>query len=99
MGNKERAKSIIISRNRMLDCGTNYKGTMSQACRTCKTLDNEDHRLNDCLVYKENNLVNYLEKCKFDDIYSDNVEILNPILTHIEKLWEFRFANGRMKKV
>ena len=99
VGSRERVKAIIISRSRMLDCGTNYKGTIPQSCRTCGSLDNEDHRLNECLMYKEHNFANSLEKCKFDDVYSDDNVILDPILNHIEKLWEFRFANGRMKKI
>ena len=47
-GSKQRAKTIILSRYGMLECGTNFKGTMSQTCHTYKNTDNEHHRLNEC---------------------------------------------------
>ena len=34
----------------------------------------------------------------FDDIYNDDVEVVNKIVDEIEKVWETRYANGRMKK-
>ena len=98
-GSKQRAKTLILSRYHMLECGSNFKGTMSQTCPTCKTTDNEQHRLKECSVYNDLNHLNNVTNCTFEDVYSDETEILNPILTHIEKVWEFRYANGRMKKL
>ena len=35
---------------------------------------------------------------EFDDIYSNDCDKVKQIITDIEKKWELRFANGRMKK-
>ena len=82
----------------MLECGVNLKGTMSQMCRSCGTLDNETHRLNDCSIYNETNHANDLVKSNFDHIYSDDNDLLLQIINDIGRFWEFRYANGRMKK-
>ena len=97
-GTKLKARTIIISRHGMLECGTNYKGTMSETCHTCGVIDNEDHRLNYCSVYSDTNQANHLTKFKFEDIHVDSDDILKPILNHIENVWDFRYTNGRMKK-
>ena len=67
-------------------------------CKTCNVLDDEDHRLNECRVYNDMNLVNKSTKANFGDVYSDENDKLNSILAHIENLWEFRYANGRIRK-
>ena len=72
---------------------------MSQTCHTCKTTDNEYHRLNECSVYDHLNYAKSLTKCDFNNVYNDDTEILNPIITQIESVWEFRYANGRRRKV
>ena len=97
-GSKLRAKSIILSRYGMLECGNNFKGTMPQTCQTCKTVDNEYHRLNECSIYEHLNYANSLTKCNFNDVYTDDTKILYPTISHIENVWEFRYANGRMRK-
>ena len=64
-------------------------------CRTCSTLDNESHRLNECRMFSVHNYANNPTKCNFNDVYSDNDETLKKIIDDIEKIWEFRFANGK----
>ena len=71
---------------------------MSETCHTCNVIDNENHRLNDCRVYSDTNRVNHPTKFDFGDIYNDNDNILNPVFTHVDNVWEFRYANGCMKK-
>ena len=51
-GSKLKARTIIFSRHGMLECGNNFKGTMSEICHKCNALDYEDHRLNECRVFK-----------------------------------------------
>ena len=46
---KHEAKTIVIARYGMLQCGKNYKGTMNEICNECDILDDEDHRLNCCV--------------------------------------------------
>ena len=45
-------KTLVIARFGMLDCGVNYKGTKSELCSQCNIIDNEDHRLNNCIKYR-----------------------------------------------
>ena len=54
-GTKHRARTILLSRHGMLECGTNYKGTMSETCHICRTIDDENHRLNDCRMFTDTN--------------------------------------------
>ena len=97
-GTRQRTKTLILSRYGMLECGVNFKGTMSQMCRSCGTLDNETHRLNDCSIYTEKNHAGDLIKSNFDHIYSDDNDLLFSIVNDINKIWEFRRANGCMKR-
>ena len=96
--NKQQTKTIILSRNRMLVCGKNFKGTMSEICHECNTIDNESHRLNECTLWNEINFKESEIKPKFDDIFSENQHILDEITEKIETTWELKYANGRMKR-
>ena len=49
---KHETKTIIIARFGMLECGRNYKGSMSEICNECNDLDDENHRLNFCAKFK-----------------------------------------------
>ena len=95
---KQRTKTIIMARSGMLECGKNFKGTMSDSCSKCGTIDDEEHRLNNCHKWAEINNVGK-EKIDFNDIYSNDRIVLNRVLNidAIEKVWELKFANGRMK--
>ena len=58
----------------MLECGANFKGTMSETCRHC---DAKDHRLNECKNWEHLNQANYDEKYDFSDIYSEDTGTVN----------------------
>ena len=94
-GNKQRARTIFLAQNHMLECGRNMKGTMSENCTTCNVIDDEQHRLAAC--EKRPNLETN-DETQFEDIYSENIDKLNNILNEIEKTWDTRYTNGRMKK-
>ena len=80
----------------MLECGTNFKGTLPELCRQCSIIDNENHRLNECR--SRPNVINAV-KTNFQNIYSNNDVTLNEIIKNLESVWEFRYANGKMKRV
>ena len=82
----------------MLECGANLKGTIPEMCRKCKVVDNEYPRINECRNYTQTNLADSLEKCKFSEVYSEDESILDKVIENLERVWEFRYANGRMKK-
>ena len=96
--NKQKAKTVILARHGMLECGTNYKGTMPENCKNCLIRDDENHRLNECTSFNETNWANSNEKIDFDTIYSNDNATLTCIIERLESVWEFQYANGRMKK-
>ena len=96
--NKQQTKSIILARNGMLECGKNFKGTMRETCRVCDQIDNENHRLNICTQWIETNNIQKADKPEFSDIYSEDGNTLDKILTAIESVWELKYASGKMKR-
>ena len=80
----------------MLECGTNFKSSRSTLCSTCKKTDDENHRLNHCVMYKNTNCYSRDEKVTFDDVYSTNTDVLKRVIKEIEKVWNTRNAHGTM---
>ena len=97
-GNKQKTKTIILARHGMLECGKNFKGTLSLNCNSCNVVDDENHRLNDCNRWRDTNNASSSLKCNFRDIYSTSETELNDVINNLEKIWEFKYANGRMRK-
>ena len=97
-GNRLWAKTITMARHGMIECGTNFKGTMPETCKACQTTDNENHRLNECISYANLNLADTDAKCNFDDVFSQDSNTLKLIISQLDKVWDFRYTNGRMKK-
>ena len=94
---KHETKSIIIARFGMLECGSNFKGTMNIVCRTCNVTDNESHRLNECPTYKTTDSPALPTSINFNDIYSSDKGMLTDILKAITKIWNTKTAHGTMK--
>ena len=94
--NKSNCKTIIMSRYGMLECGKNFKGTLSNHCVVCGTVDDEEHRLNYCERFKELNFYNTSEKIPFDTVYSTDTNILNQIIERIALVWNVSTAHGTM---
>ena len=96
--NKQRTKTLILARHGMLECGANFKGTMSDICQECNTYDDENHRFKTCLKWNDQNSLNRQASIDFNDIFSCDSNILNNVIDGIENVWELKYANGRMKK-
>ena len=96
-GNKQRTRTMFLAQNGMLECGRNFKGTIPEICPDCNETDDEQHRLSKCKKWSNLNS-NHNTSIHFHDIYSEDAESLNHIVTEICSIWETRFANGRMKK-
>ena len=94
---KQETKTVVIARYRMLECGQNFKGTLNEICDQCHSLDDENHRLNHCVKWKNINFHDSNVDAKYDDIFSDNLEILRNVIPSIEKVWNTRNAHGTMK--
>ena len=93
---KHETKQIIIARYGLLECGKNFKGTLNANCNACNCLDDEYHRINMCINLKEVNLFDTSVKVDFDHVYSNNLEQIRTVTSHIEKIWNTRNACGSM---
>ena len=80
----------------MLECGINYKGTLKPECDTCKCNDDEEHRLNHCIKFKELNYYNDVDKIPFENVHSEDIMILKPIIERIGKVWNVMNGHGTM---
>ena len=83
----------------MLECGKNFKGTIPETCKGCGERDDESHRLNSCRNWRHINFSETAEKVNFGDVYSNDTDVLLPIVKCIQRVWELHFGNGSMKKI
>ena len=95
---KQESTTLVIARFRMLECGTNYKGTMRETCQTCNLTDDENHRLNFCTKYTATNRSSQIDKVDFNDVYSTDIQVLKKVIQEIEKVWNTKSAHGTMFK-
>ena len=92
------ARLRIMARYHMLDCRRNFKkGYGGDLCNVCKTIDDENHRINYCTKYKERNLALSPIKFDFESIYSDNEETVKRALEVISHLWNVENGENSMK--
>ena len=91
---KQEAKTLLIARYRMLECGNNFKGSQSQICRSCNLIDDEPHRLNYCIRLRECNYYDNDVKIEFKDAFSNDIHVLRDFMPKLMKLWNLRNANG-----
>ena len=82
----------------MLECGKNFKGSIPEICRGCGEEDDESHRLNRCGTWKHLNLSETVDKVDFGEIYSNDINILLPVIKSIQRVWELHVGNGSMKR-
>ena len=93
---KQDTKTLMIARYGMLECGKNFKGTMSEMCNTCNCPDDEEHRLNICQLYCLTNHHDNPTIVKFDEIFSDDINIIKLIISRIETVWNVTKGHGSM---
>ena len=67
---------------------------MNKTCETCNCIDDEEHRLNACPKWENNNC--YLSDIKVP--FTNYCNVLRDILPRIEKLWDTKNAHGTMHK-
>ena len=95
---KMKAKTLILARNGMLECGKNFKGTLPEICQKCLVTDDENHRMNTCPKWKDTNFLESETKISFCNIFSNDSSILPEIIERIQKVWELSLGNGLMKR-
>ena len=93
---KHECKILIIARFGMLECGKNFRGTITEKCVTCNESDDEEHRLNKCTKYSNINHMNDTEIIPFDTIFSSDLDLLRIIFDKIDSVWNVRTGHGTM---
>ena len=64
----------------------------------CGVLDDENHRINNCIKYEETNLYKQGEKIDFSQIYSNNLENVIKVVEVILKLWDLGYGKNMMQQ-
>ena len=96
--NKYDTKTIIIARFGMLECGRNYKGNKPETCGLCDEIDDENHRLNNCIKFCDINFYDSDIKVDFRKVFSNDIDTLREILPSIQRVWNTKTAHGTMAK-
>ena len=92
------ARERIKKSGAELECGKNFKATIPETCDKCLKLDDENHRMNECLNWKHVNYVNSNSKVDFQDVYSSDPQKLSLIIDRIQGVWELSLGKGIMKR-
>ena len=95
---KLQTKTLIVARFGMLECGKNFGGTIAGTCSNCNIYDDEDHRLNHCMKFKDMNYFNQVDKIVFNDVHSESADTLNEIIEKLQKVWNTKNAAGTMNR-
>ena len=95
---KQETKTILIARFGMLECGTNFKGTLRVKCSICDVTDDEDHRLNHCTKYASLNSCNRDTKINFQKVFTSDTDELKEIVRDISQVWNVQNSNGSMNE-
>ena len=72
---------------------------MKEICSKCNVVDDKNHRLNDCPIYRNINLLDSQEKIDFSNIYSTDMNVLRTMIKCINKVWDVTYAHGNMRSV
>ena len=81
----------------MLECGKNFRGSIKDNCNECHAPDDENHRLNHCIKFRDTNFYDCTTKVPFESIHSRDPIELRKIIPEIMKVWNLSNANGTMK--
>ena len=94
LNNKLIARVFIMGRYGMLQCASNFStGYGGKNCGHCGVIDNENHRINNCEIYKEFNLYDSDAKIDYAKLYSECKLESMPVVEKILELWDL--GNGR----
>ena len=92
-------RALIMGRYGMLKCANNFSyGHGTKDCNSCKVIDDETHRINNCKIWDKINLYNKTEKISFDDIYSDDYDKCITVVKAILSMWDFDNGKNEMKQ-
>ena len=91
-------RALIMGRYGMLNCRANFsKGSGGKNCVMCNTVDDESHRINDCIIFREINLYDSDERVDYDLLYSDDVRSTLKVVKVILKMWDLGHGKNAMR--
>ena len=93
-----RTRTVVMSMFGMLKCTNNFKSGLGRAeCTNCKVIDDEDHRINSCYLYRDLNLYFSPIKYDFQSIFLDDDDAINRTLEVVGHLWNLENGENEMK--
>ena len=93
------ARALIMGRYGMLQCKANFSnGYAEKNCEVCRKLDNESHRINECIVYQNINLCDSDGLLDYELIYSDNLVEVMKVLRTVLRMWDLGCGKNAMRK-
>ena len=91
-------RAFIMGKYGMLNCGANYAmRSGGKSCGKCEKIDDENHRINDCELYRDINLCDSDEKFEFNDIFSEDGELIECVIEKILAMWDLGYGNNTMR--
>ena len=95
---KFKARVQIMCMFGMLKCARNFKhGHGGDRCSTCNKTDDENHRINDCIRYKEVNLFSSTIKYDFNCIFSFQEDEISRTIEVVEHVWNLEHGKNEMR--
>ena len=92
------ARALIMGRYGMLKCAKNYhNGHGTKLCPECKVLDDEPHRINDCIKWRSVNRYDSDMKIKYDDIFSSDRSKCVEVLKVIISVWDLESGRNEIR--
>ena len=83
----------------MLKCRANFSSSFTDKnCPTCNTVDDEQHRINYCSLYRTINLCDSINKIEYSLIYSEDLNDVLQVVTIILKMWDLGFGKNEMRE-
>ena len=96
--NKLHARVQLMSMFGMLDCAKNFKsGNGGNGCRTCGVVDDENHRINQCVRFRHFNLYQSPVKYDFCTIYSEDEDAVVRTIDVIMHVWNLENGRNEMR--
>ena len=92
-------RAVVMGRYGMLKCRANFSSSFTDKnCPACKTVDDEQHRINYCSLYRTTNLCDSINKIDYSLIYSDDLNDVLQVVTIILKMWDLGFGKNEMRE-
>ena len=92
-------RALIMGRYGMLKWANNFShGHGTRNCDVCNVVDDESHRMNECIKWGGINLADKTEKISFNDIYLDDYHRCLAVVVLILSIWDLENGKNEMRR-